>query len=211
MRARISLLVVMLASLLMVNFGASAVAQTASDTTTTTNTSQTTTADRDARIEQRKAALKKAPTKIEIAKLQAKCVAAQAILQRANTQSTQAATNRTKAYDNIQTRLASLIAKLESQNVPTAELRNAKTALASKVDTFNIDVKTYQQALSDSAGMGCAGDPTGFKASLESTRTAREQVRNDAEDIHVYVSQTIKPILKTVKDQLQTTASKGSQ
>jgi uncharacterized coiled-coil protein SlyX len=200
MRARITVIVVMLTSLLVVGFGMPAIAQTTTNSTTSVS-------ERAARIEERKKLLKSALTTAETTKLQTKCVVAQGLIQRAATQTSQAVAAHTAIYDKTQTKLAALIAKLESQNFSTAELRNAKTELTAKIDAYNTDVKSYQQALSDTSVMGCASDPTGFKASLEASRTAREKVRTDAEGIQTYITKTLKPILTSIGDKLKASSS----
>jgi hypothetical protein len=48
----------------------------------------------------------------------------------------------------------------------------------------------------------CTADPTGFKASLESARTAREQLAKSAADIRAYIQQTIKPTLVEIRAQV---------
>ena len=52
--------------------------------------------------------------------------------------------------------------------------------------------------------MDCVTDPTGFKASLETARTARQKVATDATDIRTYVTGTIKPTLAKLRQQLET-------
>lgn len=51
--------------------------------------------------------------------------------------------------------------------------------------------------------MDCAADPDAFKASLEASRTALAKLSPDAKDISTYMTETIKPILKTIREQLE--------
>ncbi len=165
---------------------------------------ETETSTLQQRIEEHKAALTAKLSAVQQKKLQGLCVASQAKINGAVAQADIAIVNRSKVYQDLQTRLDTLVAKLDSQNVSTAQLHNDVATLSSKINQFNTDLKTYQQAVKDTASMDCVSDPTGFKASLEAARADRETVRKDAEDIRIFVTTSLKTSLIAIKDQLAT-------
>lgn len=171
-------------------------------TTTTTTTSAENTKTLAQRITERKAALKTKLTTTEKTKIVAKCVASQGVVGniKGKLQSTENA--RIKAYTTIQNNLTQLSAKLKDKGVNTTELDADLAVLKTKIDTFNTDLATYKQTVSDLKDVDCKSDPEGFKATLESSRTALQTVNKDGVAIRSYITDTIKPLLKTIRTHL---------
>jgi phage shock protein A len=155
------------------------------------------------RIEERKAALKTKITSTEEARLKLRCKASQGTVSSLKGKVTGIETSRDKVYDGLVARLTSLQTKLKAQDVDTAVLDSEITVLQTKITTFKADLTAYKAAVTDLAGMECATDPTGFKASLEAARAAREKVKKDATDIRTYVTATIKPTLQQIRATLE--------
>lgn len=178
-------------------------------TTTTTNTTTSTDSTKTLaqRIADRKAALKTKLTNTEKTRIVAKCVASQGVVGnvKGKLQSTENA--RIKAYTAVETNLNELSTKLKDKGVDTTELNTNLVALKAKIDTFNTDLAAYKQDVSDLKDVDCKADPEGFKASLEAARTALTTVSKDGLDIRTYLTDTIKPLLKTIRTQLDTTTS----
>lgn len=188
-------------------------------TTTTTNADTTTkplTAEEKqalaARIKERKTALKIKLTTTEKTRIVAKCSASQGVVGnvKGKLQSTENA--RIKAYTTIKNNLTELSTKLKDKGVNTTGLEAALTTLQTKIDTFNTDLAKYKQAISDLKEVDCKADPDGFKASLETARTALQTVNTDGVAIRTYLTDTLKPLLKTIRTQLEplTTTSGGT-
>jgi hypothetical protein len=109
-------------------------------------------------------------------------------------------TSRAQVYDNLVDRLTSLSTKLEARGLNTDELNQQIETLQEKITTFQTDLATYKQIVADLGDMDCAADPEAFKASLEAARSALAKVKLDGTDIRTYVSDTIKPTLKTIRE-----------
>jgi len=175
--------------------------------TTTTSDSKT---DLKTRVEKRKTELKTKLTTAQKTRLQSKCKPSQAVLGTVKSRSLTAETKHGEVYGNSATKLTELSTKLKNKGADTTELDAAIVTLQGKITTFNTDLATYKEAINDLLEMDCAADPDGFKASLESARTAREAVRKDAADVRTYLKDTIKPLLATIRSQLGGTKPEGS-
>jgi chromosome segregation ATPase len=194
---------------------------TTTNTTTTTapvttSTEQTSQGGDDAksiadRVEKRKTELKIKLSTIEKTRIKAKCKASQGLLSSEKGRIKGIETSRSEVYKNLLNRLNDLSDRLKAKGVDTTDLNNDITALKTKIDTFNTDLTAYKQAVSDLAGMDCATDPDGFKASLETARTALKKVNDDATAIRTYLTGTIKPLLQTIRSQLAKTEGTSDQ
>ena len=182
-------------------------------TTTTTQTEESTSTETqkslEERIAKRKAELKTQLKASEKARLKTKCKASQGLLSSVRGRIKGIETSRGEVYKNIINRLTKLSEKLENKGVDTTELDAKIAELQTKMDTFNTDLTAYKQAVSDLADMDCMADPDGFKASLEAARTAQEKVNQDAKAVRSYLNETIKPLLKTIRAQLEADKSEG--
>ncbi len=182
------------------------------DDSTTTAQSETTVEALKSlaeRISKRKAELKTKLTNAEKTRLQSKCKAAQGLVSSVSGRIKGIETSRTEVHKNIINRLTKLSEKLKNKGVDTTELDADIAVLQTKIDTFKTDLTTYKQAVSDLAEMDCTTDPDGFKASLEAARTARATVHQDSKDIRSYVQDTIKPLLKSIRAQLESDQTEG--
>lgn len=185
---------------------------TTTDTTKTEDTTTTTAEDKplttdekksmDDRILQRKTEAKLKLTTVEQKRIQTRCKASQTVLLPIGKKIDTIHGNRTKVYTNLTDRLIKLEVKLAAKNVDTAELKSEITVLQNKIKTFDTDLTTYNQLVSDVRKMDCATDPAAFKASLEAARASLVKVHADAADIRAYVKDTIKPTLKAIRDKL---------
>ncbi len=178
-------------------------------TSSDTSTQKTAEASEDAksvadRIAQRKAALKTKLTTVEKTRLTTKCKASQQggiSTEKGRVKGLE--TSRSEVYKNLLSRLNDLSEKLKTKGMDTTSLNADIATLKTKIDTFNTDLTAYKQAVSDLAGMDCATDPEGFKASLETARTALKKVNDDAVAVRTYLTATIKPLLQTIRGTLE--------
>ena len=157
------------------------------------------------RIQQRKAEAKLKLTNAQQKRLQTRCKAGQGAVKKVSGRLNGIETSRTKVHTNLVDRLTSLQTKLAEKSLDTAALQAQITELKAKIATFQTDLATYKQLVSDLGNIeDCTADPTAFKASLEATRTALKKVHDDAVAIRSYVNDTIKPTIKTLRAQLET-------
>ena len=155
------------------------------------------------RLDKRKTEVKTRLNALEKTRLQTRCKAAQGNLSSLKGRITGIETSRTEVYGHLVERLTNLQTKLKAAGLDTAALEQQIMTLQTKIDTFNTDLATYKEAVSDLAGMDCASDPDAFKASLETARTLRQKLVQDGKDIKAYLSDTIKPTLQTLRSQLE--------
>ncbi len=101
-------------------------------------------------------------------------------------------TSREKVHSNMVNHLNSLIPKLEVAGLDTTTLSSQIEMLKTKIETFNTDFSTYEQAVADMEAIDCAAEPDGFQASLEDARASLEKLKTDAKDIRTYVKETIR-------------------
>lgn len=159
------------------------------------------------RLEKIKTSLKIKLTTVEQARLKTRCKASQAVIATLNDRFGNSVVNRTKAYDELISRLNNIVVKLQAANIATTELEAEIAALQTKVATYKTDLVSYRQALSDLKLVDCATDPTAFKAALEAARAAHMTLVGDTTAIKTYVVSTIKPTLQTIRQQLETQKS----
>lgn len=139
--------------------------------------------------------------------LELKCKPAQSMVVSAASNDKANGTKRDDAYKKITDGVSALIARLKANGVDTATLATSETALEQKVASFNTDMTTYQQTLTDLQLLDCITDPAAFQAALITARTQRETVRKDALDIRTYITATLKPALEAVKLKLKPVAA----
>ncbi len=158
---------------------------------------------RDARIKALKETLKVKLATAEKKKIQDKCQGAQGKTSSVIGRFKGIETSRGEVHKNLLNRLNELVTKLKAKSVDTTELEAAITVLNTKIETFSTDLATYKQSVADLKAIDCKTNPDDFKTALMAARTNLEKVRTDAKDIHTYLKETIKPILKELRDVLE--------
>ncbi len=180
-------------------------------TPTTTASPADKAATRADRLQQYKDKLQDKLTVAQERRIQGACKAAQTITTKLAANIERVRANRKSAYDNVNSKLKEVVAKIRATDVDTTELDAAIVTLKSKMDAFMGAVDTYQTTVSDLSEMDCQADPSAFKAALESAKSQRVALVSSSQDIRLYVNNTIKPILKTIKDTLQANRDKTDQ
>jgi len=168
-------------------------------TETTTDTDNTSLAQR---LADRKARLQTKLTTAQQVRLKARCKAAQGLLNPMREKVAAIQKNRVNAYDALSDQLNSLITKV-GDKADTTELKTELDTYHDKVNDFETSLNDYKQAVSDLVDVDCVSDPAAFKASLDSARTLLTDARTKAADIRTYVTDTIKPSLQKLRDQLR--------
>lgn len=183
----------------------------ATSTTSTTPTAQQKQQLED-RIKSRISSLKITISNAQKARITERCTAAQNKLDALKKKLDNVHSNRTQVYGGVSTRLTALSEKLKAQGVDTTTLDTDIKALNTKTETLKTDLAAYKQAVEDAIAVDCKSDPTAFQASLEAARKQLDVVRTDAQAISDYVKNTIKPLLETLRQQLEAkeTTAEGS-
>lgn len=173
--------------------------QTEQTTTTTAKTTDKKKEELNARLQQRKDALKVKLTAVQEKRIQTRCKNAQGLVSSLLGKVNGTETSRTKVYANLVDRLTKLQSNLDQKGANTAELKAEITELQTKIATFNTNLAAYKQSVSDLAGMDCVADATGFKTFLEDARSGLKKVHDDGAAIKTYVNDTIKTTLKNIR------------
>lgn len=172
------------------------------ETTTAPATTTAPTSTLGERVAARKTALKTKLTTAESAKIKLKCKAAQGLVSSISGRVNGVETSRLKVYENLLTRMTAFNTKLSNQGADTTTLTANITALKLKVETFESDMTEYKTAVADLSILDCVGDPTGFKATLDTARIDLVKVSADSLAIKTYVNDTVKPTLKDIRSRL---------
>lgn len=162
-----------------------------------------------ARLEKIKTDLKIKLGAQEKTRLQARCKASQGLVSSLSGRVNGTETSRTEVYANITDRLTDLSAKFKNKGTDTTALDADIAILKTNIASFKTDLAVYKQNASDLSELDCNTDPDAFKAALLATRSAQETVNKDALAIRAYVNDTIKPLLKTLRAQLETKKATG--
>lgn len=159
------------------------------------------------RIAKHKLAAKTKLTNAEKLKIQANCKASQGRVSSVKNKVHGLETSRTQVYKNTLDHLTKLTEKLKNSGQNTTELDASIIVLQGKIETFKTDIAAYKQTVSDLAEMDCKTDPDGFKAALEASRLAVQKTNQDAQAVRAYIKDTIKPILITLRTDLDSKKS----
>lgn len=167
------------------------------------------------RLEKRKTEHKTKLSTLEKTRIKSKCQASQGLVSSVKGRIKGIETSRTNVHKNIVEKLTTLSIKINNKGVDASELDDNIVTLQAKIDVFKTNLAAYKQSVIDLEAMDCKIDPDGFKASLEAARAAQAKVKSDSEDIKSYIKDVIKPLLKSLRAQIeankQDSASEGSQ
>lgn len=162
------------------------------------------------RVEAYKAKLSQAPSQAELNRLKLRCSVAQTVFKNLQTRVGTVQEKRVAAYDGVNKNLTDLDMALKAKSIDTAKLDSQIKELETKMTAFKDDMKSYKQAVEDSAAVDCAADPLALRASLEVARADHQRLVTNVADIRTYVNNTIKPTLGQIKTDLQAQAAAGA-
>lgn len=183
--------------------------QTSTDHQNATSATDSTTETKaiSERVTKFKTELKTKLSSEEKTRLTTKCKASQGKISDAGGRIKGIETSRTEIYKNITDNLTSLSEKLKAKGTDPVELNADIAILQTKMAIFNADLASYKQVVSDLSAMDCAVDPTGFKAALEKARADRLKVHDDAVAVRTYITDTIKPLLTSIRSKIEPTTT----
>lgn len=187
------------------------VASAQDNTETTNTTTPTQTEVLKQRLEKRKQEMKLRLNAAELRRVSQRCKPSQANVKKVGDKVRANIPQRHKAYEALESHLLTLINKLDAKGVDTTQLKSYREELSVKISDYKADVVSYQQALDDLSAMDCQQDPEAFKASLESARKLREELKVSIGDIRTYVMETVKPALVTLRQELAKNKTEGNE
>lgn len=157
---------------------------------------------RESRIQERQAARGTRLTTAQQTRLRERCQAAQTALTAHQEKAAAVQRSRTNAYDNINDHLNALITNIEP-HTDTAKLQAIRADFNKQQEAFKLKFAEYMQALDDLARMDCQVNPAGFKASLDSARTIRTELKQQAVQIRTLVRESLKAELQAVRQAIR--------
>ena len=106
------------------------------------------------------------------------------------------------AYQNMISRLETLLDKLEARGYSIGDIKAELTVLKDKVKTFGEDYQKFFDLMGEVKAEAC-GDQTDteVKAKLKEARDTLKLVRQDAKAIRDYYFSVIRPDIKALKNQ----------
>lgn len=154
------------------------------------------------RITAYKAQLKEEVRETEQVRIRLRCGVAQGNAKNLATRLANVQKTRNTAYDKILGDLNVLLGRLEKQAYETTALKENITILQAKVDDYKTKMNDYYTTVNDLATLDCNADPVAFVATLQAARKAHEAVQPQIADIRAYITNTVKPTLVQVRDQI---------
>jgi len=166
------------------------------------NTVDDKVAARKKRIEEYRANLANKLSKNEEERLAKRCEAAQAKVSSLSTRVEEAIAKRTARYNEISTKLATLLEKLTAAGVDTVSIETAIAEYNTQVTAVDTAVNSYLDTLSDLVSMDCVNDPSGFKAALEAARTNVGAIIAESNKVKNSAVPAIKDALQVIRKSL---------
>ena len=163
------------------------------------------------RVANYKKQLKREIKQNEQDKFKLRCEVAKAKVTNLSTRVNTIQKNRTKAYENISVKLDKIYKRLNTQAFETSKLKANLDELNAKITTFNSQMKTYKTAVDDMKVIDCKDDPASFIAALEVARKSHEQLVTQVDDIRDYITNTVKPTLQQIKEQINDGKTVGGE
>jgi chromosome segregation ATPase len=104
-------------------------------------------------------------------------------------------------YDNLKSRLNTLIERLSAKGYDTAQLEKDLSDLGVKIDKFSSDFEVFKTKKEELKTYVCDKTNAEFKAKLAETKVALKTLQKDAKDIKDFYKNQIKPDIKDLKNQ----------
>jgi chromosome segregation ATPase len=101
--------------------------------------------------------------------------------------------NHETAYDNLKSRLSTLVSKLDVRGYEVADLKAEISTLGNKVDKLKGDYDAFLSKLNEIKSYACDHTDAEVKVKLGESRALLKTVRNDSNDIHNYFKTVIRP------------------
>lgn len=154
------------------------------------------------RIKQRKDANKTVVTIAQQNRLKQRCKAAQTAFEPISQKLILAQAAWTEKYTKLSDSVVRVSGKLDSGKIDTVNLKLVSDKLQAKSQDFKAQSETLAQAMNDLKAIDCAGDPVGFKVTLEAVRAGVSGLRTASSEIKQLVANELKPELDKISSQI---------
>ncbi len=118
---------------------------------------------------------------------------------------------RMNAYDNLRNRITKIISRAEEKGDDVSKLKEYQGVLNGKITKFEESYKSFIVKLRGSQKYACGNSEGQFRGNLQQARETIKTVQENAQDIKNYVVNTIRPEIKTLKDQKPKTDGNESE
>lgn len=110
---------------------------------------------------------------------------------------------RLNRYQNIISRLDTLALRIENNDGDATSLRASITELSDLVSQFEADYRLYIAEVRDAVNNAC-GEEVTFKNIIGKALSALRTAKADAADIRAYIDESLKPLLREVRQEALT-------
>lgn len=117
------------------------------------------------------------------------------------------ADKRSKAYNQIDSKLWVIIGGLKYMEFDTFNLERQRTELLKKINHYEKLYDQFNEALDDAVNMNCKADVVGFTALIETARIYNVQIRDQLNDITSYTNDEVRQTLAGITESLRVRAS----
>lgn len=105
------------------------------------------------------------------------------------------------SYDNLKSRLNTLVSKLDARGYDTNDLKSEILTLGNKMDKFKGDYDAFLSKLSEIKGYVCSHTDAEAIVKVGEARTLLKTVRGDESDIRNYYMTVIRPDIVQISKQ----------
>lgn len=105
------------------------------------------------------------------------------------------------AYNNLASRMETLISRLEDKSYDVAQLKTDLSILNDKIDKFRKDYEALFEKVESAKGKVCDDNDNTIKTKLGDIRMQIQAVRKDAKEIRTYYKNEIRGDILAVKNQ----------
>jgi len=103
------------------------------------------------------------------------------------------------AFNNLKSRLDTLINRLDDNGYDTAQIKADREVLDEKIDDFSEDYEKFKDKISSFKGSVCDDDSDKIKENSGELRTLMQEIKKDAKDIHDYYENELRDDIKEVR------------
>lgn len=165
--------------------------------------------ERQARIEQYKQTVTDRLSAAEQTRIAGVCSTAQTRVERLQSGFNAAINNRQRTYESLVDKLALVSDQIQLTGVDTAVLDTYITQMQLDAQEIVSSMSLYQQVLADVAGIDCEADVDGFQSALTVARTTRGELKSSSQELRVYINETIRPEIESLKLQIVDNTTEG--
>lgn len=111
--------------------------------------------------------------------------------------------HRAERYQNIVDRLNKLADKMDTNDLDTTELRAKIAELQTLVNTYSDSFAQYEADLAQAIAQSCDDNGQLVKDQVKVAREALVQLKSNANSIHTFFQDQLKPLLQEIKDAIK--------